>query len=226
MKRFVFALILLASTAQAVVATAAPLVIDVDTSQPNQYMVHVVVDRDGQVTARYIPVALTLRIGGGPVPDDPGTPQPELGKIAKAFCERAASVSGDPNRATTALELATLYREVAKKVRAGEIKTPETILKVIRGAADLLLGQKKVAQQWQPTRDLLSTYWTKLSQESSNDADFAKLLEETAIGLEASTPNLRGEARQINVERILEIIRIIMELLKLFQEPSGAAATK
>jgi hypothetical protein len=160
--------------------------------------------------------AVTLRfiqLDASPIPDlDPPVPPDTLSERATAIYREAAKV----NDQATAAKLGSLYSEIAKKVTAGEIKTQATIAAVVKGATDMLLGDKAAA--WKPTRDVFGAQWVKLAQEGGKDADFAELLNEASDGFRAAGPN----AGAIDLNKILEIIRLIMELLKLIPQEGGA----
>lgn len=152
-----------------------------------------------------------LTLDPSPTPD----PVPSaLTARAKAIKQAAEKVTADPSREETAGQLVTLYVEIAKKAKAGDIKTQEMIAFAVKYGTDSLLNGKgtKVKQAWQPVRDLFSDQWAAVLQEGGSDADYAKLLNEAADGLNASAPNKKA----IDIAMIMAIIKMIMEIIAMF----------
>lgn len=189
------------------IATAQVVALDLNGKAPGTYYCEVKLAADGTVTAKTIPV-ITLDGQPTPPPDEPV----KLTVRATAIKTAALKATADPNRDKTAQELAALYDEIAKRVTAGEIKGPDTIAAVAKGAADMLLSQRNSAAAWQPMRDTMTSQWTAAIQEGAKDADLAKLLEEVADGLNASVLNPQA----IDLAMLLEILKIVLELLKPF----------
>lgn len=151
-----------------------------------------------------------------PVPPEPPTPPDvdELTARAKTIKEAAKKATSDPQRETTALQLAELYRQIGKKIEAKEITGQELIQLAVKFGTDQLLNGKgtEVVKAWQPTRDVISAEAAKVLNAGGSDADFVKLLNEVAAGIQASAPNAEP---QIDIEMIVAIIRLIMELIAL-----------
>lgn len=152
-------------------------------------------------------------------PDDP-TPQPDptpdvLSANSKAIRDAAQKATSDPNRETTALQLAELYRLIAGKVTDKAIVGQEMIAFAVKYGTDQLLTGKgsAVSGAWKPTRDVFSTQWADVLNKGGSDADYAKLLTDAAAGLQASAPNAEP---QIDMQMILAIIKLVMELIALF----------
>lgn len=155
-----------------------------------------------------------LTLDPSPTPVVPVPVPSSLTERGKAIMAAATKVTKDPNRTTTAKQLAQLYVELAKKVTAGDLKTQEMIAFGVKYGTDtLLLGQgKAVKEAWQPVRDVLSEQWAAVVQEGGDDADYAKLLNECAAGLNASAP----QKEAIDIAKILEIIKMIMSIIAMF----------
>jgi hypothetical protein len=201
-------LILLLSTATAFAQVA---ILDTTGTPPGRYYAQIDIAADGHVTAKLIPDV--IRLDGKPTP--PPDPKPDvLTARATAIKAAALKVTGDANRDKTALELAALYEEIGKKVTAGEIKGPDTIAAVAKGAADILLSQGNRSAAWQGVRDAISTQWSAVAQEGGKDADYAKLLGEISDGLTASVQ----QPQAIDIAMIMKIIQLIMGILKLIPQ--------
>lgn len=208
MLRILLALVLAVS---AVAAQAADTAIycgpDGKLLQPGSYW-SIVLHADGSAPT----VTKVLTVGNDPLPPTP-TPD-QLTDRAKAIKTAAEGVTSDPQRGQTAQQLAELYRQLAAKVKSGDITGQSVIAFATKYGTDNLLNGKgtQVLQAWQPVRDVFSTQWAAVINVGGSDAEFAKLLNETAAGLQASAPN---EEPQIDIEMILKIIQMIMEILKL-----------
>lgn len=213
MKRLILALLLLCGVAQAadpdftfIVRGGRYFLVTIEDGIPVNH----------PVTVRFVPFEGN---SPNPTPDPQPDPDPDpvLTERAKAIRSAALLVTGDVNRARTALELATLYSEIAKKVRAGEIKTPTLILAVVKGSTDELLRQRNAVEPWKGTREVLSAQWAALLQEGGTDEQFAELLDEAADGLEDTLSKLKrqemSKAKAIDIQMIIRIILMILELL-------------
>ncbi len=152
---------------------------------------------------------------GTPTPDPTPIPTPDvLTERAKAIMAEAVKATKDPNREQTAHQLAELYRQIGNKINEKSITGQEMIQLAVKFGTDQLLNGKGSAatKAWQPTRDVFAAELAKVLNAGGSDADFVKLLMETADGLAASAPNADP---QIDIEMILAIIKLIMELIAL-----------
>lgn len=203
MKRLLAIIALLMLTAT---AAAQAVVLDVSGAQPGKYYYQVNVQSGGVITVQPINQIIKLT---DPVP----TPTPDQ-LTARSLRVRDASkaVTGDADREATAAILAAYYREIATKVKAGEIKGKEQIAFAIKTGCDMLLTSRKASAPWDPVRSVAAEYWTALAQDGATDADYAKLLDEVAIGLDAS----HNGQPQIDMAMIIQIIKLVIELLEKF----------
>ena len=152
----------------------------------------------------------------GPAPKPDPQPQPDtMSANAKAIKAAAEKATSDPNRETTALQLAELYRMIAGKVTDKSIVGQEMIAFAVKYGTDSLLTGKgsAVTAAWKPVRDVFSTQWAEVLNRGGSDADYAKLLTDAAAGLQASAPNAEP---QIDIAMLMAIIKLIMELIALF----------
>jgi hypothetical protein len=203
MKRLLAILALL--TLAAPVAAQA-VILDVSGAQPGKYFYQVNVQTGGIVTVQPINQVIKLT---DPVP----TPTPDqLTARSQRIRDAAKGVTGDSDREGTAAVLAAYYREIATKVKAGEIKGKDQIAFAIKTGCDMILTNRKAMDPWNPTRSVAAEYWTALVQEGATDADYAKLLDEVAIGLDAS----HNGQPQIDMAMIIQIIKLVIELIEKF----------
>lgn len=149
-------------------------------------------------------------------PDDEPEPTPTLTVRAIAVRDAALRATADPKRDETAAKLAELYRQVAKKVRTGELDGQSNISFVAKTGADLVMGQQGLpadSPAWKPMRDAVGGYIVSLAQEGASNDAYAKLLDEAAAGLDASIVN-RAAIDQETLKKLIELIlQIVMELL-------------
>ena len=174
------------------------------TGQPGKYLV--TVDAAGKLTIESVKI---IKVGSSPapVPDPDPAPTPVLTERATAVRDAAAKATADPNRDETATKLAVLYGEIAKRIRAGEVKGVDAISFVAKAGADAVIGTN--AATWKPTKDVLGAQVVKLAQEGGKDGDYAKLLDEASAGLTASiTLN-----QAFDLAKILELIKLILDLI-------------
>jgi hypothetical protein len=190
------------------VAYSQAVILDVSGAQPGKYYYQVQVAAGGVITVS--PVTQVIRLtdpkpGPSPTPDT-------LTELSKKIRDASLAVIGDAEREATANALAAIYREIASKTKDGTIKGKDQIEFAVKAATDMLLTARKSTSSWAPVRTAMSEYWTKLAQEGAPDAQYANLLNEAAIGLDAST---NGEP-QIDLAMILQIVKLVLELLEKF----------
>lgn len=170
----------------------------------------VTIDAAGKMTVEQVTI---IEVGGdGPVipPDGPVTPT-TLSANAKAIKDEAIKAFADSNRDLTAAQLAVLYQEIAKRILAGEIKGQDAIAFTAKAGADAVIKTNTAA--WKPMRDKFGELFVKLAQEGGKDADFAKLFNEVADGLNASV----SKQMALGDGKLLELIKIILEIVKNLQ---------
>lgn len=183
------------------VATAANIV-GVEYSGDGHYLVSV---RDGKVTV--IPIEV---VSVNPSPNPPPKPQPNpLSERAEAIREKAVAVD-HAERELHAQSLAMLYVELAKAVDAGKIKTANELSLGLRTGSDMILTTPAAKLAWTDVRVKLSDQWAAIAQEGGEMPAYASLLRDAASGLNASVDS---NAKAVNIAVILEILKIILELI-------------
>lgn len=167
-------------------------------------------------TTRLTPIGQVI-ILDGPGPGPTPTPGPILTERAKAVRDATARAVTDAKQAENATAVAMLYTEIAKQVRAGKLKGSDVIAFACKYGCDKVLeGQPATAQAaWLPMRNVLSGYWTSVTQEGGTDAAFAALLDEASAGITAAVP--KSQAGALDLQKIIQIIKVILDLiLQLF----------
>lgn len=178
---------------------------------------HHLLERDSTGVPRLKVVSVeTINLDGdgpAPAPDpDPPQPGPELSIRARTFRDAAAKIAKSDNRDETAMSLAILYEELAKKVTSGEL-TGTSIALGAKHGADLVLAKSSDAVAWKPVRDALSDHWADVARAGGSDADYAKLLMDASVGIKAIVqPQIDPERLTKLLEFVLKIIDIILRL--------------
>lgn len=148
-----------------------------------------------------------------PLPDPSPSPTPTLTDRAKTIRDKASAVVGDQDRDGSALALSTLYGELARQSRTGQIKDAATLQAVAKGTVDMILASrgKGAAEAWAPVRAVLADQLAALAQRGATLPDYAALFEEAAAGLAASTDRKAISPEMLAL--IMEIIKIVLALL-------------
>lgn len=186
---------------------------------PKSYIVTV----DAQGVASIVPLKSITRPGPAPVPPTPTPPVPPpvtppvLTERGKAFQSLALKATADPFRAETARGLAEIYRQIAKLIDNGTIKSTADLSKAQTSATDTFMVTRDIAapQAWLPVRQQLSFEETKLlAPVPAPLSAFATLLREAADGLDASAMGIA-----INPDTLKFILEVILPLiLSLFKK--------
>lgn len=187
-------------------AMAQAVILDVSGAQPGKYYYQVTVAGGGVITVT--PISQVIRLS-----DPQPAPTPDtLTARAQKMRDAAKAVTGDADRQATAAILGAYYREIAAKVKAGEIKGKDQIAFAIKTGCDMLLTSRKASAPWDPVRSVAAEYWTSLAQEGAADAEYARLLDEVAAGLEAAC----DQPQAVDLAMIVQIIKLVLELLEKF----------
>jgi hypothetical protein len=209
--------------------------VEVDTSKPGQYLVNV--DAQGNVTMR--PMRL-IRLGNQPdepdPPDNPNTPfEQEIAKLA------TASIASGGSK-TTAVGIASVYSLVADAVDKGDVgldQWPE----LVKMATDAVLNKQEDGARWVKFRTDVGGALTLLRAQGALDskAEVVGVLKSISTGLNRAAGitnwNLQevagldragrdrwdmadkkadGILDGIDLAQIIALVKLIMELLKLF----------
>lgn len=207
-KRLLTFLLLIAITTP---LAAQAVILDVSGAKPGKYYYQLNVAPGGIVTVS--PLSQVIRLTD-PTPGPQPQPDPDdLTARALQIKNAALAVTSDDQRGATAAALAALYREIATKIGDGTVKGQEAGAFMVKTGSDMLLTARKSREAWSPVRSLLTQMWSTLAQEGATDADYARLLQEAATGLEASCAD---EDPQIDIAMIIQIVKLVLELLEKF----------
>lgn len=202
---------------------AAEVAVVLDDSKPGTFLV--TVGADGSIAVNPIRV---VRPGSNPSPptDPPTTGTPFEAEVEKQT--KAVLTAG--GTATTGAALSSVYSLVADEVAAGRI-APASALPAVKSATDLVMTKQADAAAWTPWRAAVGDALTILQGQGSlgTKEQFAAALRQVSNGLNKATgfkgnpqgllalkPAQLGILDNIDLAKIVELIKLVMELLKLF----------
>lgn len=202
---------------------AVPLVADDLTikglERGKAYIIEVAAD--GAVT-----VNVTRVVTVGTTPGNPTDPagsffQQEIARQTKIVLDQGGSK-------TTAAALSTVYSLVGDKVADGSIPVDQA-LPAIKAASNLVLNDAEDGPAWDGWRAKVSAALTRFQQEGNltTKAQLSSTFKEIAAGMNAASgykPTMIGNAQApgkgilsgIDIDKLIKIIELIMQLLKLF----------
>lgn len=224
-------------------AFAEPVVIfDATGAQAGKYYIEVTVDAQGHATARRVTNVVTM--GGGPAPGPQPQPQPPpVGPLEQEVKRLTEATLANGGTKTTGAALAAVYGLVRDGVKDNKIP-PDNAIPAIRAATDAVLKAQPDGQAWQGWRTSIGGALDKLRQDGSlaTKGDYVYALGEISNGLRsasgaslvlASLPELATDAQYrerikasgildgINLQQLIELVKLIVELLKLFGVGKG-----
>jgi hypothetical protein len=218
MRKFLLVLLLLVGSVQA----ADPVLVEGLT----QGDYHLKVDAAGKVTIRPLQV---IRVTAGPTdPSDPPTaPNPEFAEAVRLLTKEALSNGGTK---TTGAAISSLYSLVADAVEAGSIElTGQMSWSVaLKDGTNKILTLQADKAKWADFRTDLGDALTEIAATGKLDtkAEVADALRSIAAGMNAATgfsgqTNARilggGKVLEgIDIAKLIELLKMILELLKLF----------
>jgi hypothetical protein len=190
-------------------AWAEPFVLDLP---PGTHNLSITVAADGTVTARPL---RTVTVGGGPTNPPPVDPIPSgpLGTQVQKLTRAAVAAGGTPE---TAARLSALYSAVGDEVKSGGVKVADAGA-FLKAAADRVLETRPDKAAWTPWRAGVSAELTALNDRDqlTTAAQWHAALSE--IGTATRSAIGAATAKAIDWATILEIIKIIIEVLKAFR---------
>lgn len=216
------ALLLLAVLAAPLASQAADVAVIVDDSRPGTYLVTVAAD--GSVTANPLRV---VRPGTLPNPPAPPPATPFVLEVRK----QTAAVLAAGGSKTTAAGLSAVYSLVADGVAEGGLDATKSF-EAVKTASDMILGSQPDGAKWATFRSDVGKALTALRDggKLNTKAEIVKAFREIAAGMNLATgfhgdprslagidPRTAGVLDGINLARIIELIKLVMELLKLFK---------
>lgn len=229
-----FAVALLAFLPAASVAGEVAVLIN--DAAPGSYIVTVGADKS--VTVNPIRV---VRPGSGPtqpppvVPGDPTAFEAEVERLTKDTLTKG----GSP---TTGAALSSVYSLVADEVAAGRV-APASAIPAVKAGTDLVMSKQADAAAWLPWRTAVGDALTTVLPAGTTKDQYAAAFRQVSNGLKrasgfagdpralllrATAATLGGKALPesirkdfgildgIDFAKLIELIKLIMELLKLF----------
>jgi hypothetical protein len=211
----------------------------IDGNKPGSYLLTVAVD--GSVTVNPIRV---VRPGQTPTPPDkPDQPPPTPFELEVERVTNTALAAGASK--VTAAALSSVYSLVSVEVAEGRI-TPANALPAVSAATNAVLAAQADRATWSPWRTSVSGALTTLAQQGalSTKEQYASALKQIATGINSATgvtvdpsdalkqPTSERAIRAIqaslerrgqlgildgiDLAKLIELIKLVMELLKLF----------
>lgn len=203
-------------------ATAGEVAVVIDDAKAGTYLV--TVGTDGTVAVNPIRVVRPGLPPVGPPPDQPPTTfEAEVERQTKAVL----TAGGSP---TTGAALSSVYSLVADEVAAGRL-APGSALPAVKAATDLVMSKQADAAAWASWRTTIGDALTILSQQGKlgTKEQVAAALRQVSGGLKRASglnmtvaevlklqPDMLGILDGIDFAQLIELIKLIMELLKLF----------
>lgn len=191
------------------------------------YLVEVA--EDGTVTVT--PTTVRDMKSGTPPGTGPTDPNPPAGSPFQQEITRQTKtvIVNQGGSKTTGAALATVYSLVGDKVADGSIPTDQAF-GAIKAATNLVLNNADDGPAWDTWRAAVSASLTKLQQEGSltTKAQISATFREIAAGMNAASgfkPAMlvgpeqapgKGILGGIDIDKLIKIIELVMQLLKLF----------
>lgn len=190
---------------------------------------------DAGVTVRKISL---LQSGTTPTdPDDPVDPPPPAGTPFEKEISRITKTALDAGGTkTTGAGISAIYSLTADAVSSGQVP-PDKALEAVRAGTNLVLSTAADKETWKTWRQSLSDALAALQQDGAlkTKEQWTATLRSVSKGMNAvtgftgDTRNPRAMAESgpgildgIDISKIIELIKMFLELLKIF---TGGAAT-
>jgi hypothetical protein len=203
-------------------ATAEDHAVIIDDSKPGTFLM--TVDANGGVTV--VPLRVT-RVGKPSPPVDPPS-DPTAFEAAITKLAQAAITSGGTK--TTGAALASVYSLVSSGVSDGSV-SPDKAFEAVKKATDTVLSIQSDGPKWATFRTEVGKALTALAADGSltTKAQIVGALQSIANGMNKATgftgkpaafakqdPTTAGILDGIDIAKLIELIKLVMELIKLF----------
>lgn len=188
------------------------------------------VTTDGKGGAIVVPLAGVVDPTDLPDPPDPPT-GPVLTPFEKEIQSQTKAVLDKGGTKTTGAALSEVYSRVSAGVANGTVDHAQA-LAAVKAGSNLVLAEMPDSALWATWRTSVGESLTKLQQDGdlTTKAQYASALRQVANGLNAATGYTnaaqkavatgepgKGILDGIDIAKIIELIKLIMELLKLFK---------
>ena len=219
------------------------VVIDVGGAAPGRHFIEVTIDAKGEVSG-IRKLTNVVRLGGNPAPTPPPPPTPDpppTDPLREQIRKLTLDTNAKGGTRTTAAALAAIYEMVADGVSkwpaAGSIP-PANAIPAVKAATDAVMATQADRNAWQPWRTSVGGALDKLRQDGSlsTKEDYVYAFTQIAAGIKEGTNTRSVDAQKlltqgesgvsahmreavfgdINFAQLLELIKLIVELLKLF----------
>jgi hypothetical protein len=177
----------------------------VTVNQPGTYLVSVV---NGQIAVEPINVVV---IGPSPVvpPVVPPVIPPQPSTKAQQIQAAAVAVT-DPQKATTAANLASLMGMIESQINAGTIKDYQTISATVNWMWDQITKGRE--SNWKPVKDLVGNHLMAMAQEGATPEEYSGYFADAADAISAAVPvSYEADEDKLNIN-----IAMLMQLFEFF----------
>lgn len=178
-----------------------------------------------------------LNLDGGTTPTDPVDPidpgDPFVAEVARMTKE----VLANGGTATTAAALSTVYSAISDSVRSGAIPV-DSAFAANRAGADLVLSRQPDKDKWTAWRNQISEDLTTLVSQGvlATKEQYANVFKDISKGMNSvtgfngSVTNPKATLQHnpkagifgdIDLAKLIELIRLIMDLIKTFSQAQG-----
>lgn len=182
-------------------------------SNPTTYhLVHR--DKSGNVTLTKVTQVIQLDGTGGPGdPLPPIDPTPPTSDPLRSVVQKLTQAVNDP---TTARAMAAVYDLVADQLENGGLKEDKAFA-AVKAATDLVMTQQQAEKKWEEWRRLVGNEIIKLQQDGrlKTKKEMIAAFRSIEGGLQDVTLQ-RGILDNINWERLIELIKLIITLISSF----------
>jgi hypothetical protein len=194
--------------------------LDLTGIKPGDY--HLRIDAQGVVS--FVRPLKLFKIGGTTNPP----PTDETFDQAVTRFTRVALASGGTK--TTGAALSSVYSLVSSGVSDGSI-TPTKALEAVRQGSNIVIAEQEDGAKWKTFRDSVGSALTTLANEGklTTKQEISSVLKRISDAMNVATgfsgnpaelatedPSTAGILDGIDIAKIIELIKLVMELLKLF----------
>jgi hypothetical protein len=169
---------------------------------------YVLTVKGGQVT---ITPAIVVTPGGPVIPVPPVPPVVPPTPSTKSDQIKAAAVAvSDPQKATTATNLASLMGMIESQINAGTIKDYQTISATVNWMWDQITAGR--VSNWKPVKDLIGNHLMAMAQEGATPEEYSGYFADAADAISAAVPvSYEADEDKLNIN-----IAMLMQLFEFF----------
>jgi hypothetical protein len=204
-------------------ACAEDVAVLLDNSKPGTYLV--TVDAQGVVKASPLKIVRVGKPSSPPV--DPPPTDETFDQAVTRFTREALAAGGSK---TTGAGLSSVYSLVSDGVSDGSI-APDKAFAAVKRASDSVINAQSDGAKWKAFRDSVGAALTKLAADGklTTKEQISAALQRIADAMNVATgfagnpadvatqdPDTAGILDGIDIAKLIELIKLIMELMKLF----------